>query len=244
MRWSVISLLLRDFSLSSLSSAVIPSGAMFRLCRNFAQSRDLLFIRLVTMPHVPFCRQILPGRISALNQPRFLGATPPLDLLLPINRLVDVVERLEINQPMTSILLRETLDRPVLVLEYPPFQAVAYPRIEYRRLARHHVYEIAMALHSRSLDFAAVSLREAAAPLGMTISRGAAQYKPSADPANSPQPCPALRSGPVIHSNSVAYSTLSLTQPCHPERRNEAQPPRSTVEGPASRSKSLVLKLG
>jgi hypothetical protein len=53
----------------------------------------------------------------------------------------------------------------VFVLEHAPLQAAAHPGVKHSRFARHDVHEIAMALHSRSLDSAGTSLHEVPAPL-------------------------------------------------------------------------------
>jgi hypothetical protein len=100
------------------------------------------------MSHIPFRRQIFPRRVPLRDQPLFLRSIPALQLLFAIDRLIHIIKRFVINQPMTSIPSGESLDHVVPVFPNPPMEIVAHPDVQNSRPARDHVYEIVMLLHN------------------------------------------------------------------------------------------------
>jgi hypothetical protein len=75
--------------------------------------------------------QVFPDRIEALNQPNLFRAAPAFQLLLAGDGLMYVIERLEVNQPMTAILLAEAFENMVLVLPDASIDVAAYADVEY-----------------------------------------------------------------------------------------------------------------
>src|SRR5581483_6331292 len=65
--------------------------------------------RGICSPRIPTLRQVLPCRIHPLNQCDLLRARPLFDLLLAINRVLDVPKDLVIDQPIDVIALRKPL---------------------------------------------------------------------------------------------------------------------------------------
>jgi hypothetical protein len=132
------------------NKSVIPTEPVDRLCRSTGEWRDLLFWR-VAAPLIR--RKILPCRIQSLDQPYLLRSIPALELLFPTNRSPYIVERLEVNQTMTSILFTEAVSNIVLMFPYAPVDAVRHSDVQHPRFAGDDVHEITFALHnSKSLD--------------------------------------------------------------------------------------------
>jgi hypothetical protein len=111
-------------------------------------SRRLLIVGLKLMSNIPFCSQVFPRRISLRDQPFFLSSVPALQLLLPVNRLVNIVERFVINQTVALILPRETFNQLVLVLEDAPVKIIRHPDVQSARFTRNHVHAVIVFLHT------------------------------------------------------------------------------------------------
>ena len=128
-----------------------------RLQRSFASrtiffARDdrscWLFFRFELMSEIPFRRQVFPRRIPLSDQPFFLGSVPPLQLLLSVNRLIHIVERFVVNQPMTFVLPGKAFNQIVLVLKNSPVKVVGHPDVQNARLARDHVRAVVVLFHT------------------------------------------------------------------------------------------------
>ena len=53
-----------------------------------------------------------------------------LDIMLPLNRITDVIESFEIDQPFQSVPFGETIDESRTMLEYATNKVACYPNIQ------------------------------------------------------------------------------------------------------------------
>ena len=99
----------------------------------------------------PTSPQSLPTADCAPHQSNLLLPPPPLQLLLATNRLVDIVEALEINQPIAVIFADKPLDLSALVLMYSPVKTVRDPNVKRSPAARDNVDPIFVVHDENSL---------------------------------------------------------------------------------------------
>src|ERR1700684_1295525 len=115
-----------------------PAASM-QLARKLQKSRSL--VRLELMSLVPLRTQIPPPRIPRNDQRNFLDPQPPLDLLLPLNRVSHVLEPFKINQSIDPILRGKPKTTSALLLTYPAHQTVSYAGVKSFGPIRHDVNE-------------------------------------------------------------------------------------------------------
>src|SRR5271157_4864806 len=113
--------------------------------------------RLELVPFVPLQAQVPPRRIDRDDQSDLLDPQPSLNSLFALDRVVDVLEALEIYQPIESVLRGEARASPELMLVHPADQAICQTRIERLRPVAHDVDEI----HFRRAHGASSSCRMA-----------------------------------------------------------------------------------
>ncbi len=91
----------RDVAYKSPSRNPCPPNLSFRACDAIASVGICFCIFLRNALQI--LRQILPRRIHTLDQCHLPRPIPALQLLLPCNRIVDVLKPLEVDQPMNLI---------------------------------------------------------------------------------------------------------------------------------------------
>jgi len=99
---------------------------------------------------MPLLSQVQPMRIQRLNQRNFLRPAPPLQLLLPPNRLVHVIIRLPINQSFRAVAGCEAFPVMKPMLKSTSAQVSSHPDVQSSRQAPHDVNAIAFSLHQNS----------------------------------------------------------------------------------------------
>lgn len=72
----------------------------------------------------------MPVRIPLLDEPDLPGAIPPLEPLLSRDRLVDIIERLEVNETIHPVLLREALNLSLPVLLRATHKVIRHSDVE------------------------------------------------------------------------------------------------------------------
>src|ERR1700693_6136219 len=105
---------------------------------------------LAPLSLVPLISQVQPMRIQRFDQRNLLRPTPPFQLLLPPNSLVDVVIRLPIDQPFRAVAGSEALPVMELMLKGPSAQVAGHPDVQSSRKAPHDVNAVAFSLHQKS----------------------------------------------------------------------------------------------
>ena len=103
----------------------------------------------VHVPREPFSSQVLPGGISAFDQPNFLGSAPAFELLFAVDCFVYVVEGFVVDQAVATILLAEALSQVVFVFVGAAAQIVGHADVDDARLAGDDVDAVAMRFHGR-----------------------------------------------------------------------------------------------
>jgi hypothetical protein len=68
-------------------------------------------------------------------------------LLLTVDGFVHVVERLVVDQAMTTVFPAETLYKIVLMFEHSPTQIVRHSNVEYARFAGYNVDAVVVSFH-------------------------------------------------------------------------------------------------
>lgn len=100
----------------------------------------------------PLLREIFPPWILRLDQSNLLRSRPALQLLLPSNRLVNILEALVINEPIAPILAGKPFDVPVLMLQGTAVDAVGHADVKRSRTAANDIDEIVVIPHANSLS--------------------------------------------------------------------------------------------
>ena len=90
-------------------------------------------------PGEPFSRQIQPVRIEELDQRNFLRSPPALELLFAVDRLLNLIERLPVQQTLDLIFVRESFDTVKFVLKDTFTQVACHADVESSRKAAHDV---------------------------------------------------------------------------------------------------------
>jgi hypothetical protein len=101
--------------------------------------RDLLQTRI---PREPLFSQVIPVRIRTIDQSDLLLPPPPFNFLFTGNRHANILERLEMHQPMNTILGRKPWNAPFPMFADSFFQAAGNPDVDRSRSARQNVYKI------------------------------------------------------------------------------------------------------
>ena len=78
----------------------------------------------------PRTAQIQPTGVLSLNKPNFLSSHPALYLLLPVDCCANVAKALEIDEPIYSVPLGESLDLSLLVLPNALRKIVGYSYVQ------------------------------------------------------------------------------------------------------------------
>ena len=75
--------------------------------------------------------QVVEFRIHLVNQRQSFLPPPPLNLFFPNDRVTDIAETLEINQPLHPILSREPCQELLFVLQHTPFEIARHARVRH-----------------------------------------------------------------------------------------------------------------
>jgi len=117
---------------------VMASGALRSAKRSSSRSRSIpTFTGL--HPWVPLRSQVLPLGIAPLQQRNFLTPRPPLELLLPSQRLVHVVIGFPVEQSNHFVTSGESLIVMELVLEHALVKIAAHSDVQSAGQASHDV---------------------------------------------------------------------------------------------------------
>lgn len=85
------------------------------------RARDALLCKVVAVP-VP--GEVIPARVSLRDQSHLLFPQPPLELLFPRDRIMDITIFLEENKAIGLVLLRKPFQFSGFVLLDTPFKIV------------------------------------------------------------------------------------------------------------------------
>lgn len=110
-------------------------------------------VGLKRMPFVPLHTQILPRRIDRHDQSDLLDPQPAFDLVLALDRIMDILEALEVNQPIKLVLRRKTRSACGLMLPHSLDQVPRNPCVHRLRPVRHED-EISPGLAHNALSLA------------------------------------------------------------------------------------------
>jgi hypothetical protein len=74
--------------------------------------------------------QILPLTVRRFDKLDLPSPVPPFEALLSLNGFLRSYKRLAIDEPVHPVLLRETLNQPLLVLPDPPGKITGYANVQ------------------------------------------------------------------------------------------------------------------
>src|SRR6266702_6046369 len=97
---------------------------------------------------VPIATQIHPSGVHRLNQSNLLCASPALHLLLPRNRLLNVLEVLEPDEAVAVVTRSETITFLPFVLKHALLQITGYSDIDVAASACHDVGAVRSVMHA------------------------------------------------------------------------------------------------
>ena len=83
--------------------------------------------------------QVVEFRIHLVNQRQSFLPPPPLNLFFPNDRVTDIAETLEINQPLHLVLFREPCQKLLLVLQHAPFEIARHARLQHPARTRQNI---------------------------------------------------------------------------------------------------------